>query len=81
MAAVGYRCEVCPVLCSWMGGVGIGPWRRCTGRAVDVHHVLARGMGGSRDHSRLAAACRTSHDWVEANPEKALELGLKVKHG
>lgn len=77
MESVGYRCQVCPILAA----AGVGPWRMCSGRAVDVHHVLARGMGGSTDHSRLAAACRASHDWVEAHPDKSRELGLRADHG
>lgn len=43
----------------------------CTNRAVDVHHIDRRGMGGSKKKDyieNLAGLCRTHHDMAEADP-------------
>jgi hypothetical protein len=47
----------------------------CSARAVDIHHIDARGMGGDPTQSKdvienLMAVCRTCHD----------EYGDKIKH-
>lgn len=36
----------------------------CGGRAVDIHHIRARGMGGGEDGGieNLMAVCRKCHD-------------------
>lgn len=41
------------------------PCEVCGARAVDIHHIQCRGMGGSKlqDHiSNLMAVCRICHD-------------------
>jgi 5-methylcytosine-specific restriction endonuclease McrA len=40
------------------------PCECCTAKAVDIHHIHARGMGGSKskdDIENLMAVCRTCH--------------------
>lgn len=40
------------------------PCECCGARAVDIHHIEARGMGGSKDKDdieNLMAVCRTCH--------------------
>jgi hypothetical protein len=40
------------------------PCEVCGAKAVDIHHILCRGMGGSKekDHiENLMAVCRTCH--------------------
>lgn len=40
------------------------PCEVCSARAVDIHHIKARGMGGSKQKDRienLMALCRTCH--------------------
>jgi hypothetical protein len=40
------------------------PCEICSQRAVDIHHIRARGMGGSKkkdDITNLMALCRTCH--------------------
>ena len=51
----------------------------CTGMAESVHHVLRRSQGGGHDPSNLLALCTACHQWVHANPAKAIELGLLRK--
>jgi 5-methylcytosine-specific restriction endonuclease McrA len=41
------------------------PCEDCGAQAVDVHHIVSRGMGGSRIRdvaSNLKALCRVCHD-------------------
>ena len=41
------------------------PCNDCSGTAVDVHHIISRGMGGSTrldNPSNLVALCRRCHD-------------------
>jgi len=41
-------------------------------RAVDIHHLSARGMGGSKTKDvieNLIGLCRPHHERCEANPE------------
>ena len=50
----------------------------CSRRAVDIHHIEARGMGGSKTKDyieKLSALCRECHIKAEAEPE----FNLKVK--
>jgi len=49
------------------------PCERCGKRAVDIHHIEARGMGGSKgknDIGNIMALCRGCH----------LEYGDKKQH-
>lgn len=46
---------------------------KCGRRAVDIHHIDARGMGGSSEKDyieNLMALCRSCHDDIENNPHK-----------
>ena len=50
----------------------------CTGRSTDVHE-LKRGKARRECYlvpERCIGLCRPCHDWVTANPEQAVELGL-----
>jgi 5-methylcytosine-specific restriction endonuclease McrA len=41
------------------------PCEMCGGKAVDIHHIKARGMGGSESKDtieNLMALCRADHD-------------------
>lgn len=41
------------------------PCEVCNGKAVDIHHIESRGMGGSKkkdNPDNLMALCRTCHD-------------------
>ena len=50
----------------------------CSGRAVDVHELLARSQGGSiLDEENCITVCRTCHTWIGDNPNKARQLGLR----
>ena len=45
---------------------------KCYKRAVDIHHIEARGMGGSKSKDyieNLAALCRLCHDKAGANKD------------
>ena len=37
---------------------------KCWG-PIDVHHVIARGMGSGKDYGEYRTLCRYHHDWVE----------------
>lgn len=61
--------------------------RGCTAPASNIHHRRARGMGGDRrpetsSASNGVALCGSGtqgcHGWVEAHPNEARELGLRV---
>lgn len=44
----------------------------CTKKAVDIHHIDRRGMGGSKTKDfieNLAALCRGHHNRAEDDPE------------
>ena len=46
------------------GGEDFIPCEVCGSRAVDIHHIHRRGMGGSTDADKienLMAVCRTCH--------------------
>lgn len=54
----------------------------CGAKAVDIHHVEARGMGGSKEADRienLMALCRNCH--VELGDKRAWLEYLKAIHG
>jgi 5-methylcytosine-specific restriction endonuclease McrA len=41
------------------------PCEICSDKAVDIHHIVARGMGGSKNKDQinnLMALCRTCHE-------------------
>tara|TARA_R100000900_G_C3262391_1_gene149833 strand:+ start:292 stop:549 length:258 start_codon:yes stop_codon:yes gene_type:complete len=56
----------------------------CSRRAVDIHHIEARGMGGSKTKDyieNLAALCRECHISAETEPkfnEKVKQVHLKL---
>ena len=50
---------------------------KCTGNWTDMHEILKRSAGGSAtDPNNILCICRECHQWIEANPAKAMELGL-----
>ncbi len=62
---------------------------RCGGPATNVHHVIGRGMGGSRDARVKSPAVQVSlcgmgntggcHGWAEANRDgEATRLGYRL---
>lgn len=53
---------------------------KCTGRSVDVHEILPRGVGGKiidSDESNFMAVCRYCHTMITDNPKEAHERGLR----
>lgn len=57
------------------------PCELCGSRAVDIHHIIARGMGSSKDKDtidNLMALCRSCH--VEFGDIKDFIEYLKEKH-
>ena len=57
------------------------PCTTCGTRAVDIHHIERRGMGGSKDKDfieNLAALCRSCHD--KAERDKNFNQIVKRKH-
>jgi 5-methylcytosine-specific restriction endonuclease McrA len=53
----------------------------CNAKAVDIHHISPRGMGGSKlkDYiENLAALCRNCHNMAESNKE--FNQKVKEKH-
>ena len=52
----------------------------CGQDAVDIHHILPRGMGGSeKDYiENLVALCRLCHDKAESN--RSFNDYVRVKH-
>jgi 5-methylcytosine-specific restriction protein A len=61
--------------------------RRCAHpTATDVHHRIARGMGGTSDPerhhiTRLVSLCRSCHRWVHDHPTDATREGWTVRRG
>jgi len=48
------------------------PCTTCGSRAVDIHHILPRKMGGSKTKDfieNLAALCRLCHEKAESSKE------------
>ena len=57
------------------------PCTTCGSKAVDIHHIDARKMGGSRTKDfieNLAALCRTCHNKAES--DKEFNKLVKQKH-
>jgi hypothetical protein len=57
------------------------PCEVCGGRAVDIHHILRRGMGGSKEKDNienLMAVCRSCH--IKYGDKKNYIDFLKEKH-
>ena len=57
------------------------PCTTCGSRAVDIHHISARKMGGSKTKDfieNLAALCRLCHDKAESSKE--FNEQVKQKH-
>lgn len=57
------------------------PCEMCGATAVDIHHIEARGMGGSKekDHiDNLMALCRTCHE--KYGDKKQYKDQLKERH-
>ena len=57
------------------------PCTTCGTRAVDIHHIERRGMGGSKDKDfieNLAALCRSCDD--KAERDKDFNQIVKRKH-
>lgn len=55
------------------------PCEVCSERAVDIHHINARGMGGSKHKDtieNLMALCRRCHNKAEAREYSAEELKI-----
>lgn len=59
----------------------------CPDGGLDVHHRHCRGSGGTQvadiayGMANLVTLCRAHHCWVEANPDEARELGLRLDAG
>lgn len=55
----------------------------CLGRVAGVHHRVKRSQGGTWSPANLLDSCGSGttgcHGWVEANPDKAHELGLSLR--
>ena len=52
----------------------------CSGRSVDVHEVLPRGVGGaivSEDLEQFMAVCRYCHTMITDNPAEAHKRGFR----
>jgi 5-methylcytosine-specific restriction endonuclease McrA len=57
------------------------PCTTCGSKAVDIHHIQRRGIGGSKNKDyieNLAALCRGCHDKAERNKE--FNQQVKEKH-
>jgi len=58
---------------------------RCYAPAIDVHHILFKGMGGrSRDDrdSNLIALCRNCHEWAHGSKSRYARVELQlIKEG
>ena len=57
------------------------PCEMCGQTAVDIHHIEARGMGGSKDKDiieNLMALCRSCHNRYEGN--KSDKAMLRIVH-
>ena len=56
------------------------PCEMCNAKAVDIHHIVARGMGGSEkdDIENLMALCRNCH--IKYGDKKQYLDMLKQRH-
>lgn len=74
-----------PYVKSYMDHYGIGEQdyitcRACLGRrAVDIHHIKFRSLGGTDEISNLIALCRYCHD--KAHNDREFNAKLKLRHG
>jgi 5-methylcytosine-specific restriction endonuclease McrA len=52
----------------------------CSKVAVDIHHIIPRGMGGSeKDYiENLVALCRSCHDKAESS--SSFNKSVRIKH-
>ena len=50
---------------------------KCTNRSTDVHHKKGRGIYHN-DVSTWLSVCRNCHNWIEAHPIEAEELGFSI---
>ncbi len=68
------------------------PCECCGAKAVDIHHIIARGMGGVKDNrldviENLQAVCRSCHNkygdnpnWLKFLVEKhAIKMKISIK--
>jgi hypothetical protein len=71
-ARSGYRCEARLLV----------PEVECAGR-LDCDEVMGRGRrpGGHLDVTNTQSLCRAHHDWKDAYPIRARELGLSKSYG
>ena len=49
----------------------------CTLRAIEVHHKQGRDKY-HLDQATWLPVCRNCHNWIENNPEDAIELGYSL---
>lgn len=57
----------------------VDPRHRCRRYYQGPHHLRKTGQGGSAVLlANMLSSCNPCNDWVEDNPEAALELGLVV---
>ena len=50
---------------------------KCTHKSTDVHHKKGRGKYHLVVDTWLPV-CRSCHQWIEENPQEAIELGYSV---
>ena len=50
----------------------------CTSKTNDVHHMKGRVADLLLDEEYWLAVCRSCHEWIEANPIEARDLGYSV---
>lgn len=50
----------------------------CTGKTTEIHHKMGRIEDLLCDIRFFLPVCRSCHDWIEVNSEKAKELGFSV---
>lgn len=55
--------------------------RRGAHYATEVHHLNGRAGKLITDTDKFLSVCRPAHIWIDANREKARELGLLCKRG
>lgn len=50
----------------------------CTTRSTDVHHKQGRTGTLLLDEEHFLSTCRSCHNWIEAHPEEAKDLGFST---
>lgn len=71
------------------GGCELGPLiekvdgrHRCIKTQQGLHHLRKLGQGGALTlRANVMGSCNPCNDWVEDNPDDALDLGLVVLEG